>query len=509
MSQPSYPLLFSPVKVNRMVLPNRLAALALVTRLPGEDGYLNQQTRDRYLRYARGEVGLIVVEATAVHAAKSGNLLRMHGDEFIPAHRDMVARVHDTSPSKIALQIIHFLKIARSGWRQTIEMLTMDDIQSIIRAYGSAAARTREAGYDAVELHMAHAYTLASFLSTRNARRDEYGGWSLETRMRLASEVIVEARRQAGADYPIGVRFVGEEFIKGGYTLSDSTYIALRMAQLDVDYLSISAGGKFEDAVKFEGKPLDPYTGYSGDRTMPPSSYPRGVNMYLAEGIKKHINAHGYHTPVMAAGRITTAAMAEEILEGGRADLIGLGRPLLTDPDWPKKTRDGHEDKVVQCVYANLCKQMEENYIPVRCGALWPKGYLHAPEVHDDAEPPRWPTDGKLRAEVKESGRVRLTWEKAIDERGMYGYELFRSVNGGPFSHVTSHKATATVSVDDDALAGNRYGYFVRPFDLAGNRGPDSNVVEVTIARKFEGVPDKKIVLDGNVEAQTGGHRLL
>ncbi len=509
MSHPSYPLLFSPLKVNSMVLPNRVAAMALVTRLPGEDGFLNQQTSDRYQRYARGEVGLIVVEATAVHTAKSGNLLRMGGDEFIPGHRDMVTRIHDTSPSKLALQIIHFLKVARSGWRQTIEMLTMDDIQAIVSAYGAAAARTREAGYDAVELHMAHSYTLASFLSGRNARRDEYGGWSLETRMRLASEVIVEARRRVGPDYPIGVRFVGEEFIKGGYTLSDSSYIALRMAQLGVDYLSVSAGGKFEDAVKFKGKPLDPYTGYSGDRAMPPASYPRGVNVYLAEGIKKHINAHGYLTPVITAGRIPTAAMAEEILEAGRADLIGLGRPLLTDPDWPKKTRDGHEDKVVRCVYANLCKQMEENYIPVRCGALWPKEYLHAPEAHDDCEPPEWPTNGNLQVEIKESGRVRLKWEKAVDRHAMYGYEVFRSVNGGPFSHVNSHKATATVNVDDDALAGNRYAYFVRPFDLAGNRGADSNIAEVTVAPKFEGLPDKEIVLDGRVEAQTGGHRLL
>lgn len=497
------------MKINGMVLPNRITAVALVTRLPGEDGHLNQQTRERYQRYARGEAGLIVVEATAVHTAKSGNLLRMHSDEFIPAHRDMIAEIHGTTPSKIALQIIHFLKVARSGWRQTIEMLTLDDLKYIVSAYGAAAARTREAGYDAVELHMAHSYTLASFLSSRNARRDEYGGWSLETRMRLASEVIVEARRQVGPDYPIGVRFVGEEFIKGGYTLSDSTCIALRMAQLGADYLSISAGGKFEDAVKFEGKPLDPYTGYSGDRTMPGASYPRGVNVYLAEGIKKHLNAHGYHTPVITAGRITTAGMAEEILEAGRADLIGLGRPLLTDPDWPKKTRDGHEDKVIRCVYANLCKQMEENYIPVRCGTLWPKEYLHAPEVHDDSEPPAWPTNGSLQVEIRGNGRVRLKWEKAVDRRGMYGYEIFRSVNGGPFSHINSHKATATVCVDDDALAGNRYAYFVRPFDLAGNRGPDSNIVEVTIAKKFEGLPDKEIVLDGKVEAQTSGRRLI
>lgn len=507
MSHPQYPLLFSSLNVNGMILPNRIVLPAMVTRLPGEDGLINQDTKDRYLRYARGEAGLIVVEATAVHTAKSGRLLRLNDDEFIPGHRDMVKQIHETTPAKVALQIIHFLKIARSGWRQTVEMLTRDEIQYIVYAYGAAAARTRAAGYDAVELHMAHSYTLASFLSGRNMRRDEYGGRSLESRMRLASEVIIEARRQVGPDYPIGVRFDGEEFIKGGYTLSDATYIALRMAQLGVDYISVSAGGKFEDAVKKESKPLDPYTGYSGDRTMPPASFPRGVNVYLAEGVKSFINAHGYHTPVITAGRITTAEMAEDILRTGQADFIGLARPLLTDPDWPKKTRDGHEDRVVRCVYANLCKQMEENYIAVRCGTLWPSEYLHAPEVCDDDKPPQWATNGNLRAEMRENGRVRLTWEEAYDLKGMYGYEIFRSVNGGPFNHINSSKTT--VGADDHALAGNHYAYFVRPFDLAGNHGPDSNTASIIVTPEFEVLPDQEIMIDGEVEAQTGGRNLI
>jgi 2,4-dienoyl-CoA reductase-like NADH-dependent reductase (Old Yellow Enzyme family) len=107
-------------------------------------------------------------------------------------------------------------------------MLTKEEIQAIVQAYGETAARTREAGYDAVELHMAHAYTLASFMSARNKRTDEYGGRSLEPRMRLMSEVILEVRRQVGADYAVGVRFDGEECIKDGYGLSDSKYLALR-----------------------------------------------------------------------------------------------------------------------------------------------------------------------------------------------------------------------------------------------------------------------------------------
>jgi len=495
-----YPLLFSPLSTNNLILLNRLVVPAMVTRLPGEDGFVNQDTIDRYVRFSKGEVGLIIVEATAIHTAKSGQLLRLGADEFIPGHRDLVKQVHDAGPSKVALQIIHFLKIARSGWRQTVEMLSKDEIKAIVRGYGEAAARTREAGYDAVELHMAHSYTMSSFMSARNKRSDEYGGRSLETRMRLMSEVMVEARRMCGPDYPIGVRFDGEECIKDGYSIGDSKYFALRMAQLSMDYISISAGGKFEDAVKREGHPLDPYTGYSGDRTMPPLTYPLNVNVYLADAIKAFINAHGFNTPVITAGRITNAGQAEELLKGGKADLIGMARAILADADLPKKSREGREDQIVYCIYGNICKQLEENYKKVRCGSLWPKEYLHAPESAD-AAPPHWPNGGKLQLELRENGRLRVDWEAAADNEGMYGYEVFRSVNDGPYAHLTSSRSTA--HVDEQALAGNKYSYFVRPYDLAGNRGPQSNVAEVVVNPDF-GLPDGvSIALDGKVIANS------
>lgn len=307
--------LFEPIQINTMRLENRILLTAMITRLSGEDGYVNQPIIDRYTRFARGETGLIVVEATAVHGAKSGPLLRLSDASFVPGHQELARRIHAESHSKVALQIIHFLKIARSGWRQTVDMLSHDDIHLIVQQYGEAAARTREAGYDAVELHMAHAYTMSSFLSKHNARSDEYGGRSLETRMRAMTEVILQVRRQVGPDFPIGVRFDGEECIKGGYGLSESKYMALRMAQLGVDYISISAGGKFEDAVKKEGEPLYPYTGYSGDRTMPPAEYQDGANVYLAAGIKAFVNAHGYPTPIVTTGKIPMPQAAEEILQ--------------------------------------------------------------------------------------------------------------------------------------------------------------------------------------------------
>ena len=147
--------LLQTLDINGMVLPNRIVVPAMVTRLSGEDGFVNDDIIERYGRYAAGRVGLIVVEATAVHGSKSGPLLRLSDDEFIPGHRALVQRVHEESDSKVVLQIIHFMKVARSGWRQTLDMLNQSEINAIVRDFGLTALRAREAGYDGVEMFLA------------------------------------------------------------------------------------------------------------------------------------------------------------------------------------------------------------------------------------------------------------------------------------------------------------------------------------------------------------------
>ncbi|MFT5194837.1 MAG: 2,4-dienoyl-CoA reductase-like NADH-dependent reductase (Old Yellow Enzyme family) [Cellvibrionaceae bacterium] len=476
----NFPNLFQPLDINGMILPNRTALTAMVTRLSGEDGFVNQDIIDRYMRFAAGEVGLMVVEASAIHGAKSGQLLRINDDEFITGHRDMVQQIHDSSPTKVALQIIHFLKIARSGWRQTVKMLDKDDIQAIIRQYGEAAVRTRDAGYDAVELHMAHAYTMSSFLSKRsNTRTDEYGGRSLETRMRMMTETVLKVRSMVGPDFPIGVRFDAEECIKDGYGLSESKYIGLRLAQLGVDYISLSAGGKFEDAVAAENEALYPYTGYSGDRAMPPATYQDGANVYMAAGIKAFINEHGFYTPVITTGKISTPQMAESILQNGQADMVGFARALLADPDFPKKARLGEPDKIVRCIYGNVCKQLDEKFKKVTC-TLWLRHGLNVPMADPaDVEGPTWPTNGSVKAVLRPNGRVRVEWEKAADEHGMHGYEVFRAVNAGPYEHLSS--SSTNRYTDQNALAGNNYTYMIKAYDFAGNRSVASEPASVEI----------------------------
>jgi 2,4-dienoyl-CoA reductase-like NADH-dependent reductase (Old Yellow Enzyme family) len=451
----------------------------MVTRLSGEDGLVNDDIRDRYLRFARGEPGLMVLEAMGVDETKSGPLLRASHDRFVPPLRDLACALHDASPTKVAAQIIHFLKISRSGWRQRIQDLDRAAMDAVVRAYGDAAARIRDAGFDAVELHMAHAYTLSSFLSRRNDRRDEFGGRAVENRLRLPSLALLRVRERVGPDYPVGVRFDGEEAIKDGYSVGDAALFAVRFARLGADYVSISAGGKFEDAVHVKGEPLYPYTGYSGDRCMPSAGYPDGLNVYLSDGIRHALSERGCRVPVVATGKIRTPELAERILREGRADLVGMARQLLADPDWPRKVREGRAETIVPCVYNNVCKALDERFHRVRC-TLWRKRDLHAPEAPADHAPPTWPAGAALAA-AEHRGGVRLEWTPAEDEGQVYGYMILRSEAGGPWVHVDSARGVSHRFDDASALGGSAYRYRVVAYDLAGNRSAPLGPAAITL----------------------------
>ncbi len=475
-------MLFEPFQIRGLSLPNRLVLPAMVTRLSGEDGIVNDDICARYTRFSRGGVGLIVVEAMAVHSAKSGPLLRISSDDFAPGLTDLCRRVHDAGPSKVIPQIIHFLKIARSGWRQTVDMLSLGELDAIVDAYGSAAVRARACGFDGVELHMAHAYTLSSFLSRLNPRKDAYGG-SLANRLRLPLRVMRRVREQVGDDFPIGVRFLGEECIRNGYTVVDAGPIAIELARAGADYVSLSAGGKFEDARVIEGEPLYPYTGYSGDRCMPGAAYPDGANLAMPEAVRAALRAAGENTPVVAVGKIGTKALAEKVLASGQGDLVGMARALLADPDLPKKWARGEEDRVVRCIYGNVCKTLDENFKRVDC-TLWPKRLGQAPES-DDTIPPAWPETGAGLVADHKDGRVLLRWKAATDNEAMYGYQVLRGeelgTKGAMLAHHASVRALSTRYEDGRVRAGATYRYAVRPYDLAGNRGAVSLTVQITV----------------------------
>ncbi|MCL4800568.1 MAG: NADH:flavin oxidoreductase [Burkholderiales bacterium] len=458
--------LFEPLAMRGMTLPNRIMVPAMVTHLCGEDGVVTEDVIERYARYARGGAGLVVVEAMAVHHVKSGPLLRISDDRFVPGLRELARRVHDAGEAKVVPQIIHFLKVARSGWRQTVDMLAPEEIERIIEQFGDAAARARAAGFDGAELHSAHAYTLSSFLSRTNPRTDAYGGQTLEGRLRLIGRVMESVRRKAGADFPIGIRLNGEEFIKNGYTVQESRLIALRLAELGAAYLSLSAGGKFEDAVHEPGQVLFPYSGYSGDRAMPGDWLPRGLHVPLAAEIKAFLVSCGHATPVAIAGKLSDPADAERVVAEGKADMVAIARGLLADPDWPDKVRRGALERIVQCDYCNVCKALDGTHRPVIC-TLWPQGALQAPAA-DDAPLP-WA--GALEASVQ-AGRVALKWPK-VPEAGHY--DVYRADDLGNAGLVDAVKVNHWI--DATALGGRRYRYYVRARTAGGRASPPSNTV--------------------------------
>jgi len=462
--------LLQPITINGMQVPNRVMVPAMVTRLSGDDGYVNQAITDRYVRYAQGEVGLIVVEAMAIHGSSAGPLLRISDDKFVPGLREMVRRIHDASDSKVVPQIIHFLKIARSGWRQTVDMLTAEDIERIIEQFGQAAARAREAGFDGIELHNAHAYTLASFVSPLNTRTDDYGGATLEGRLRLIGRVMASVRRHAGHDYPVGIRFLSEEFVRGGHTVEDAKLIALRMAQLGADYLSLSVGGKFEDAVHTPGQVLHGYSGYSGERCMPGASHPPALHLPYAAQIKAFLVSKGHDVPVIAAGKLSDPDTAEAALD--QVDMVAIARGLLADPDWVKKLRLEQRERIVKCDYCNVCKQLDGAHMPVTC-FLWPKGALQAPaDAGPVATPPAW-AEGRAGLTMKVAdGSVSLKWSKAA---GATHYDVYRADDDGQARILDGVRLP--VFTDTAVLGGMRHRYYVRACDASGNTGAPSESV--------------------------------
>ena len=270
------------------------------------------------------------------------------------------------------------LEDLRFGARERVDDAHLEHIRELPQVlpgtFAAAADRARSAGFDGVELHYAHAYTMASFLSKRNRRDDGYGG-ARENRIRLPLEVFAAVRERVGDDYVVGTRILGDEVIEGGSDLTDATYFASELARAGMDYISVSKGGKFEDAKQPSvGWSVYPYTGRSGYECMP-TVYsdevgPFGRNVSLAAAIKRAVNATGSTAPIVTSGGIGTFELAEAILERGEADIVAAARASLADPDWFLKTYLGRGEDVRRCEFTNYCEALDQKHKKVTC-KLW------------------------------------------------------------------------------------------------------------------------------------------
>jgi 2,4-dienoyl-CoA reductase-like NADH-dependent reductase (Old Yellow Enzyme family) len=244
--------------------------------------------------------------------------------------------------------------------------------------FADAAARARAAGFDGVELHYAHAYTMASFLSRLNARTDGYGG-SLEARVRLPREVLAAVRARVGNGFCVGVRLLGDEVIEGGSRVEDACAYSVALAREGVDYVSVSKGGKFEDSKQPRvGEAAYPYTGPSGHECMPAvrsdARGPFGRNVPLAAAIRAALRGAGLDTPVVTSGGICTFTQAERILELGQADAVAAARQSLADPDWFTKVELGRGSEVRRCKFTNYCEGLDQRHKQVTC-QLWDRQF--------------------------------------------------------------------------------------------------------------------------------------
>jgi 2,4-dienoyl-CoA reductase-like NADH-dependent reductase (Old Yellow Enzyme family) len=421
-----------------------------------EEGFVTREVLAWYERFARGRPGGLVVEATGVRDVPSGPLLRIGHDRFLPGLSDLarVVRAASDGYTRLFVQLIDFLAIRRRPPREAYfrqflaitdrhrhalrgvtetdgqirealcamadeqlgDVLTPRELESLTHGFrervtdvdrphirdlpqtlppifAAAAARAESAGFDGVELHYAHAYTMASFLSARNARADGYGG-PREQRIRLPLEVFEAVRARVSQSFVVGCRYLADEIIDGGSGLDDALYFGVEFARAGMDYLSLSRGGKFEDARQpMVGWPVYPYTGRSGWECMPTviadAAGPFGRNVHAAGTIRQAVRCAGLDTPIVVSGGICTFEQAEEILARGQADIIGAARQSLADPDWFRKVRLGLGAEVRRCQYTNYCEGLDQKHKPVTC-KLWDR--LDVEKAGDNVS-----ADGKRR----------------------------------------------------------------------------------------------------------------
>jgi len=284
------------------------------------------------------------------------------------------------------------------GYRERVDDLHLAHVRELPAVlpglFADAAARAREAGFDGVELHYAHAYTMASFLSRTNRRDDGYGG-SPEARVRLPLEVYAAVRAEVGGDYTVGCRFLADEVIAGGSHVEDACFYGERFAAAGMDFLSLSKGGKFDDARQPKvGQAAYPYTGPSGLECMPTvfidERGPFGRNLPLAAAVRRRVRDAGFTTPVVGCGGVNSFELAEAALANGDCDLVGAARQSLADPDWWRKLELGRGDEIRRCLYTNYCEGLDQKHVEVTC-QLWDR-------VFDDGDPKRT-KDGKRRLE--------------------------------------------------------------------------------------------------------------
>jgi 2,4-dienoyl-CoA reductase-like NADH-dependent reductase (Old Yellow Enzyme family)/thioredoxin reductase len=337
--------LLEPVRINTLELKNRILMPAMVTNYGNRDNTVSDRLIAYHAARAKGGFGLNIVENFAVHPAGKAfaQVLGLWEDGFIPGCSALTEAVH-TSGGKIFAQIYH------AGAQTTAKVigtrpvaptallhpllgtlpraLTPEEISGIVAAFGQAARRARQAGFDGIEVHGSHGYLIAEFMSTyTNRRTDEYGG-DLPGRLLFPREILACIRRQVGSDFPVIIRMAGDERVSDGRTIEESKIAAQILEEAGYDGFHITTA-----------------TTATQYYIVPPFYVGAALNVGYAEQIKKAVTK-----PVITTGGIYDPFLAELILAEGRADIIGMGRASIADPELPNKIRAGAISDIRPCV---------------------------------------------------------------------------------------------------------------------------------------------------------------
>ena len=354
--------IFSPLQLGRTTLKNRIAMAPMSMHYEATNGTVPKQLADIFVRRAEGGAGYVVIDAVTVDHKYwyIGKTTALDKDSLVPQFAAFAKRVSDAG-STLFPHLIHpgpesicALKgitplgpsVNTNANGAVSRPITIDEIHKVVKQYGQAARRAEEAGCGGIALHVAHAYMLpGAFLSPlRNKRMDEYGG-CIDNRARLILEIIEECRRNISPDFPIVLRVSGSEREPGGNSLDEMLYLAPKFEAAGVDMLEVSGG------VQYEGL----------QNILPSHSQKIGMNVYEASEIKKVVNI-----PVFVVGKINDVRYAADLVERGLVDGVSMGRPLLADPDLPKKAYENRFDDITPCgSCGGRCITPEDPHHPV------------------------------------------------------------------------------------------------------------------------------------------------
>lgn len=464
---------FSPIRIGAVEIPNRLVVPAMVMNYCNADGTATERYIACHEAKARGGWGLIITEDYAVTPEGRGfpNIPGLWDDSQIEGHAELTRRIHDAGGTIFA-QIYHagrqttrrvtgFQPVAPSpipcpSIGKMPRELTVSEIKKIVGQFGDCARRARQAGFDGIEIHGGHGYLIAQFMSPySNKRTDEYGG-ALMNRLRFPLEILANIRLKAGTDFPVMFRISGDELVPGGRTIEDTRAIAVVLEEDGVDAIHVSAG-----------------TYGSGYAIAPPAAVSHGWITGYAQEVRKAVNI-----PVVTVGRITDPLLAEAIIDGGKADLVAMGRASLADPDLPNKAAAGRFEEINHCIGCMQgCMGMVSRYQPATC--------LVNPALGREEEMEIRPAEAKKKVFIAGAGPAGMEAAMVAAKRG-HEVHLFEKEDrlGGQYylaaippakGEIASFIAWLRKQLDDNSVSVHLETELTE--EIVGREGPDAVVI--------------------------------